>query len=228
MAKKPKPPEAPKSKYDEPLSKKLWPKIPAASWWTWDRVRPYPHNARTHPPAQVTLLATLLRKYGPDQPIVVDEEGVILKGHGRRLAAIEGELGGFWVLQRTGLPEAEKIAMRIADNQVALLAGWDRELVRMETRRLEADGYSLELLGFGKAELVAFQTVPGPPSAFQQYGEDIHVDHECPRCGFQFSGNNIKRDGDAALQMRMPNGDTGEGSSGEAKKPRAGARQQGR
>lgn len=85
---------APASKWSEPISKKLWPEIPKKEWWTLDRFAPYPHNARTHPPAQVTLLATLFRKYGPDQPIIVDENGVILKGHGRRLGAIEGELGG--------------------------------------------------------------------------------------------------------------------------------------
>lgn len=180
---------APESKWPEPLSKKLWPEIPKKQWWSLDRIKPYAHNARTHPPAQVTLLATLLRQYGPDQPIVVDEGGVILKGHGRRLGAIEGELGGFWVVERLGLSEDDKTAMRIADNQVALLAGWDRELVRMEMHRLEANKYPLELLGFGKAELVAFQTVPGPPSQFQAYGEDLQTEHECPRCHYRWSGS---------------------------------------
>lgn len=182
-------PEPPPSKWPEPLSKKLWITIPRKSWWSWDRIVPYPHNARTHPPAQVKLLATLLRKFGPDQPIVVDENRFILKGHGRRLAGIEGELDGFWVEQRLGLSEDDKIAMRIADNQVALLAGWDRELVRLEMHRLEATGYAMELLGFGKAELVAFQTVPGPPSEFQAYGEDLATEHECPRCKYRWSGS---------------------------------------
>lgn len=180
--------EQPASKWAEPLSKKLWPAIPRKDWWSWDRIKPYVHNARTHPPAQIALLAQLLRRHGPDQPIVVDEKGVILKGHGRRLAGLEGELDGFWVTQRLGLSEEDKVAMRIADNQIALLAGWDRELVRMEMHRLEAAAYPMELLGFGKAELVAFQTVPGPPGAFPTFGEDIEAHYECPKCHYKWSG----------------------------------------
>lgn len=180
----------PESKWPEPLSKKLWlTTIPKKSWWSLDRITPYAHNARTHPPAQITLLATLFRKYGPDQPIIVDDNGVILKGHGRRLGAIEGELDGFWVEQRHGLTEADKVAMRIADNQTALMSGWDRELVRMEMHRLDAAAYPMELLGFGKAELVAFQTTVGPPSGFQAYGEDLQTEHECPRCKYRWSGS---------------------------------------
>jgi hypothetical protein len=174
---------------EEKIDKKLWPTIAKAEWWSWDRIKPYPHNARTHPPGQITFLAQLLRKYGPDQPIVVDEHGVILKGHGRRLAGIEGKLDGFWVKARTGMPEAEKRAMRIADNQVSLMSGWDRDLLRMEMHALKVDDYPLELLGFGKAELVSFQTQPGPPTAFAAVGEDVAVEHTCPKCGFAWSGD---------------------------------------
>lgn len=180
---------ASKAKPEEKIDKALWPKIPKAEWWPWDRIKPYPHNARTHPPAQVTFLAQLLRKFGPDQPIVVDEHGIILKGHGRRLAGIEGKLDGFWVKPRLGLPEAEKRAMRIADNQVSLMSGWDRDLLRMEMHVLKTDGYALELLGFGKAELVSFQTQPGPPAEFSAVGEDLEVENECPRCHHRWSGS---------------------------------------
>lgn len=176
------------------IDKSLWPKIPKAEWWSWDRIKPYPHNARTHPPGQVTFLAQLLRKFGPDQPIVVDENGVILKGHGRRLAGIEGELDGFWVKQRTGMPESEKRAMRISDNQVSLMSGWDHDLLRMEMHVLKTDGFDLALLGFGKAELVSFQTQPGPPSEFEAVGEEVAVEHECPRCHHRWSGSSAPID----------------------------------
>lgn len=199
-------PADPPPKWPEPLSRKLWPEIPKKEWWSLDRIIPYTHNARTHPPAQVTLLATLFRKYGPDQPIIVDENGVILKGHGRRLGAIESEIGGFWVKQRRGLTDADKVAMRIADNQTALMSGWDRDLVRMEMHRLEATGYPMELLGFGKAELVAFQTVPGPPGAFPAYGEDIETSYECPKCHHKWSGKpRPDADGDAPAPKAKKN-----------------------
>lgn len=157
-------------------------------WWRIEKIKPYPSNPRTHPPAQITLLAALLKRRGIDQPIVVDEDGVILKGHGRRLAAIEAGLTSFPVVQHRGMPESERQAMRIEDNQVALLSGWDATLIQSEIGDLKLAGYPLELLGFGDAQLVSFQTTPGPPSEFQVFGDDIVTEHECPKCGYRWSG----------------------------------------
>lgn len=150
-----------KNKKTEFVSKE-WPGPSKA--WPIEKIMPYPNNTRTHPPAQVELLASMLKRWGPDQPIVVDEDGVILKGHGRRLAAIAAGLTEFPVVQRKGLPEAEKRAIRIADNQVALLAGWDQELMRFEIASLKQAGYDVALLGFGHQELVQFETAIGPPA----------------------------------------------------------------
>lgn len=177
------------SRWPDKLDKKLWPKIPKAEWWAIDRIKPYVHNPRTHPPAQVDLLARLVRKFGPDQPIVVDENAEILKGHGRREAAILGELGGFWVIQRAGMTDAEKRAMRIQDNAVPLMSGWDNELVRLEMHALKTQGFDLEMLGFGKTQLVQFTATPGPPAGgFPAVGEDIATEHQCPRCSYRWSG----------------------------------------
>lgn len=156
--------------------------------WALDRIQPYPNNPRTHPKAQIELLAELLKRRGVDQPIVVDEDGVILKGHGRRMAAMLAGLDDFPVIVRKGLSEVEKSAMRIEDNQVALLSGWDRELIREEMTMLKAAGYEMPLLGFGEGQLVAFTTLPGPPGEFGEYGEDIEVDYVCPRCKYKWSG----------------------------------------
>jgi hypothetical protein len=153
-------------------------------------VKPYPRNTRTHPPAQIELLASLLRKFGPDQPIVVDERGVILKGHGREEAARTAGMASFPVVERRGLSEEDKAALRIADNQVALLSGWDATLMAVEIGQLKAAGYELSLLGFGDAQLVQFTTTPGPPAGgFPQFGEDIDVEHQCPKCRYRWSGN---------------------------------------
>ena len=81
-------PKSPK-KMPAPVAewKKRGLKITPAKWWALSEIKEYPRNPRTHPPAQIELLASLLNKYGPDQDIVVDEKGEILKGHGRKLAA---------------------------------------------------------------------------------------------------------------------------------------------
>jgi DNA modification methylase len=135
---------------------------------------PYPQNARTHTDEQIDLLANLMLRYGVDQPIVVDEAGVILKGHGRRLAAIKAGFETFPVVVQHGLSDDDKRALRIADNQVALLAGWDAELMQLELGELKLHGFDLPLLGFGDAELASFldsnpgltdpDEVPEPPA----------------------------------------------------------------
>lgn len=160
-----------------------------AKLWPIADIKPYPRNPRTHPPAQIALLAAIFLKHGVDQPIVVDERGVILKGHGRREAAIKAELTHYPVVQRFGMSEADKIGMRIEDNQLALLSGWDNELVRGEIGFLEKSGFDLALLGFGEAQLVSFQTTPGPPDGFPTFDETLPTQHECPRCAYKWSGN---------------------------------------
>lgn len=166
------------------------PKILPSKRWPLDRIKEYPHNPRTHPPAQIDLLASLFRKFGADQDIVVDEKGVILKGHGRKLAAIKAEMPDYPVTQRLGLSEDDKRSMRISDNQVALLSGWDNDLIRFEIEALKRADYPMELLGFGEAQLVQFTTVPGPPAGgFPEFGDDIAVEHECPACSYRWSGS---------------------------------------
>jgi ParB family transcriptional regulator, chromosome partitioning protein len=165
-----------------------WPVRDARQYRPMSWFVPYDNNPRTHPPEEIALLAELLKKHGPDQPIVVDERREILKGHGRRLAAYAGGLEHFTFVQRKGLPEEEKTAMRIADNAVALLAGWDRALIYEQIASLKTAGYDVNLLGFGQTQLVQFSTLPGPPGSFQEFGPGIATDFECPNCGHAWSG----------------------------------------
>ena len=81
--------------------------------------------------------------------------------------------------------DEDKRAMRIEDNQIALLAGWDKELIRAEIGSLRLSGYDVKLLGFGDVQLVQFETMPGPPGQFEAFGANIPVDYCCPRCRFQ-------------------------------------------
>jgi hypothetical protein len=158
--------------------------------WQLDDCVDYPGNARTHPPAQLDLLSKLIKKYGQDQDIVVDEDYVILKGHGRKLAMKLAGMTEASVTQRFGLSESDKRAMRIADNAVALLSGWDNALLRTEVSSLKLSGYEIPLLGFGEAQLVQFMATPQPPSEFQAFGEDIPTNYHCPcGCDFRWSGN---------------------------------------
>ena len=126
--------------------KKSIPLAMTVKMWPLRKIIPYPGNPRNHPPEQITLLATLLKKHGPDQPIVVDEAGVILKGHGRLTASLEAGLADFPVIQRFGLPDIEKRAMRISDNAIALLSGWAPDLMRVELNGLALAGYDMPLL----------------------------------------------------------------------------------
>jgi len=121
--------------------------------WSIDRIVPYDGNPRTHPEAQIELLSRLMQAHGIDQPIVVDEDGVILKGHGRRLAAMKAGFKRFPVVVHRGLTEEEKRGIRVADNQMGLLSGWDYDLLRVEMRELKLSGFDLPLLGFDDATL---------------------------------------------------------------------------
>jgi DNA modification methylase len=117
---------------------------------------PYPNNPRLHPPEQIALLAKLMTQYGVDQPIVVDEQGVIIKGHGRLLAAVEAGFKKFPVVVHHGLGDEDKRAIRLADNQSALLSSWDNDLLRIEIRDLQSADFDLDMLGFPEFQLIKF------------------------------------------------------------------------
>lgn len=130
------------------------------------QITPYPNNPRTHPQAEIDLLAAILRKHGVDQPIVMrKEDGFIIKGHGRRLAALAAGMDAFPVVWREGLSEDDARAMRIDDNAIPLLAGWDKELVQREIILLKTAGYDVLKLGFPEIQLRAFGMAAGTMGA---------------------------------------------------------------
>lgn len=179
-------------KIKEPEKHSVWKQWPDKMLRPIPQIVPYPENPRTHPPAQIAMLADLMKRFGPDQPIVVDadDDGYILKGHGRREAAILAGFDVFPIVERTGLTEAEKIEMRISDNQVGLLSGWDQRIISMQVGALKDRGYDLKLLGFGDQQLVQFTTLPKPPDQFQSFDENIKTAFHCPcGCDFRWSGN---------------------------------------
>jgi ParB-like chromosome segregation protein Spo0J len=153
------------------------------------KFKKYPQNARIHPKAELDLLAEILRLRGADQPIVVDEGWMILKGHGRLEAAKMAGLKEFPFVQRLGLTESEKRAIRIEDNALPLLAGWDKTLLAADLISLKSDGYDMKLLGFGDAQLVTFMTTPTAPGEFQTLDEGtVTTEYRCPKCSWEWSG----------------------------------------
>jgi ParB-like chromosome segregation protein Spo0J len=104
-------------------------------------LKPWPGNPRTHNDKQVAKLKTSIQKFGFTAPVLVDEAGVILSGHGRVQAAKELELLTIPTRVVAGMSEAKKRAYVIADNKVAQLAGWDATLLRDELQLLIAEDF---------------------------------------------------------------------------------------
>jgi DNA modification methylase len=122
---------------------------------------PYARNARTHSPEQVAAIAASIREWGFTAPVLIDEAGGIIAGHARVLAARSLGARDVPVVVARGWSEAQKRAYVLADNQLALNAGWDEELLRIEIGGLGEDGFDLGLLGFGidfLADLLADRT----------------------------------------------------------------------
>src|SRR6476659_11155537 len=116
--------------------------------WLLDKLIPYARNPRTHSEAQVAQIAASITEFGFNNPILVDSKAGIIAGHGRLLAARKLELEEVPVIVLDHLTEAQKRAYIIADNQLALNAGWDDDLLRAELAALQAEDFDLNLVGF--------------------------------------------------------------------------------
>lgn len=114
---------------------------------------PYARNARTHSDEQVAQIAASIREWGWTTPVLVDEEGGLIAGHGRVLAARQLGVTEVPVMVATGWTAAQKKAYIIADNQLPMNAGWDKELLRLEVADLAEMGFDLPLIGFSEDEL---------------------------------------------------------------------------
>jgi DNA modification methylase len=122
-------------------------------WRNIGEIIPYARNSRTHSEEQVAQIAASIKEFGWTNPILVDEESGIIAGHGRLAAARKLGHTEIPVIELTGLTEAQKRAYVIADNKLALNAGWDTEMLVNELRDLEGMDFNLELTGFSADEL---------------------------------------------------------------------------
>jgi ParB-like nuclease domain len=114
---------------------------------------PYARNSRTHSPAQVKQIVASITEFGFTNPVLVDEAGMIVAGHGRVLAAQKLGLAEVPVIVLQGLSEEQKRAYVIADNKIALNAGWDDALLKAELQDLSTAGFDLSLMGFDDRDL---------------------------------------------------------------------------
>ena len=114
---------------------------------------PYARNSRTHSEEQVLQIAASIREFGFTNPVLIDADGGIIAGHGRVLAATRLGLNSVPCIRLPHLSEAQRRAYVIADNKLALNAGWDEELLAMELRDLGDLGVDLDLTGFGRDEI---------------------------------------------------------------------------
>ena len=114
---------------------------------------PYVNNARTHSPEQINKLRSSLREFGFINPVIIDRDFGVIAGHGRILAAKEEGIAEVPCVFADHLTEAQKKAYIIADNRMAMDAGWDEELLRVEIEALQAEAFDLSLTGFDDKEL---------------------------------------------------------------------------
>jgi len=121
---------------------------------------PYARNSRTHSPQQVDKIAASIREFGFLNPIIVDGENGIIAGHGRVMAAQKLGLADLPVIEASHLTEAQRRAYVIADNRLALDAGWDNDLLKIELQDLDSQGFDLNLTGFSVDEIANFLAEP--------------------------------------------------------------------
>lgn len=133
----------------------------AAHPWPADKVErrplsalyPYAKNARRHSAQQIAEIVASIKEWGWTIPVLVDETGQIIAGHGRVLAAQKLGFTEVPVMIATGWTEAQKRAYVIADNKLALNSDWDREMLRLELGELKTIGFDLGTIGFSASDL---------------------------------------------------------------------------
>lgn len=121
--------------------------------WPAGRLQPYAKNARTHSDEQVEQIAASIREFGFTNPILVDSKDGIIAGHGRLMAAKRLQLPEVPVIVLDHLTDEQRRAYILADNKLALNAGWDNELLAEELLQLQAEGFDIGLAGFTDEEL---------------------------------------------------------------------------
>ena len=131
--------------------------------WAIEKLIPYARNARTHSDEQVGQIAASIREWGWTTPVLVDEDGGIIAGHGRTMAAKRLGMREVPVMVARGWSDAKKRAYVLADNKLALNAGWDDSMLALELKELGEAGFDLDLTGFSLDEINALTPLEVDP-----------------------------------------------------------------
>ena len=160
--------------------------------WPIDKPIPYARNARKIPQSAIDKVAASIKEFGWQQPIVVDVNRVIVVGHVRLLAAKQLGLEKVPVHVAADLTPGQIKAFRLMDNRSHQESGWDMELLAPEMAELQALNVDASLTGFDADEISKFLDSTGsegdPPESFREYDETIPTEHQCPKCGYTWSG----------------------------------------
>ena len=155
-----------------------------------DKLIPYARNARTHSDEQVAQIAASINEWGWTTPVLIDEAGEIIAGHGRVMAARKLGIEQIPTMTATGWTDAQKKAYVLADNQLPQNAGWDMDLLKVEVMDLDGDGFDLDLLGFSKEEMTQWFLEPDfAPGTEADQGKLDQLEPkmiQCPNCGDEF------------------------------------------
>jgi len=151
---------------------------------------PYARNSRTHSDAQVTKIAASIKEFGFLNPVIIDGQSGIIAGHGRVLAAKKLGLLELPAIEASHLTDAQRRAYIIADNRLALDAGWDDEMLRVEFEELTEAGFNLELTGFSHEEMAVLFDKPNFMEGTEDEQGQLDVLDpkmvQCPACAHEF------------------------------------------
>ena len=139
---------------------------------------PYANNSRTHSAKQIDQIVASINEWGWTMPVLVDEKGMLIAGHGRIMAAQKLGIEEVPTMVAEGWTEAQKKAYIIADNKLALNAGWDEELLGVELQGLREVDFDLDLLGFDGLELDGALDITSIESDKNQHAGETPIGEE--------------------------------------------------
>ena len=148
-----------------------------------DQLIAYENNARTHSDYQIAQLKRSMTEFGFTNPVLIDEKDTVIAGHGRIMAALSLDLPEIPCIVLEGLSKAQKKALVIADNQLALNAGWDNDILASEITGLNDVDYDLTLLGFDNHQIDHILNGTNLESPIDDDDEQPKRKKTCPHCG---------------------------------------------